>query len=153
MVAIPWMPGRIRQANPIRISSQPRMKMATRARKGRRGRGGISPAGSSSIRATISRVDKQDQRGPELISAIETKSQYVDRTRETMTNVREKEQFLRFLRGRGQRVTGERLALFDEIFSQHGHIDAEELLRAMKARGLKISRATVYRNLDLLWES
>lgn len=70
-----------------------------------------------------------------------------------MANVREKEQFLRFLRGRGQRVTGERLALFDEIFSQHGHIDAEELLTAMKARGLKISRATVYRNLDLLVES
>ena len=69
-----------------------------------------------------------------------------------MANAREKEQFLQFLRGRGQRVTGERLALFDEIFSQHGHIDAEELLGAMKARGLKISRATVYRNLDLLVE-
>ncbi len=70
-----------------------------------------------------------------------------------MANAREKEQFLQYLRGRGQRVTGERLALFDEIFSQHGHIDAEELLAAMKARGLKISRATVYRNLDLLVES
>ena len=70
-----------------------------------------------------------------------------------MANVREKEQFLGFLRGRGQRVTGERLALFEEIFSQHGHIDAEELLDAMRGRGLKISRATVYRNLDLLVES
>jgi Fur family transcriptional regulator, ferric uptake regulator len=70
-----------------------------------------------------------------------------------MASVREKEQFLQFLRGRGQRVTGERLALFDEVFSQHGHIDAEELLGAMKVRGLKISRATVYRNLDLLVES
>jgi Fur family transcriptional regulator, ferric uptake regulator len=70
-----------------------------------------------------------------------------------MTNVREKEQFLRFLRDRGQRVTGERLALFDEIFSHHDHIDAEALLEAMKTRGLKISRATVYRNLDLLVES
>jgi len=70
-----------------------------------------------------------------------------------MANVREKEQFLQFLRDRGQRVTGERLALFEEIFSQHGHIDAEELLGAMQARGLKISRATVYRNLDLLVES
>ncbi|HEY0781641.1 MAG TPA: Fur family transcriptional regulator [Thermoanaerobaculia bacterium] len=69
-----------------------------------------------------------------------------------MSDVREKEQFLRFLRGRGQRVTGERLALFDEVFSQHGHIDAEALLRAMQTRGLKISRATVYRNLDLLVE-
>lgn len=70
-----------------------------------------------------------------------------------MANIREKEQFLRFLRDRGQRVTGERLALFDEIFSHHDHIDAEALLEAMKARGLKISRATVYRNLDLLVES
>lgn len=70
-----------------------------------------------------------------------------------MSNVREKEQFLQFLRSRGQRVTGERLALFEEIFSLHGHIDAEELFGVMKARGLKISRATVYRNLDLLVES
>jgi Fur family ferric uptake transcriptional regulator len=69
-----------------------------------------------------------------------------------MAEAREKEQFLRFLRGRGHRVTSERLALFDEIFSQHGHIDAEELLAGAKARGLKISRATVYRNLDLLVE-
>lgn len=69
-----------------------------------------------------------------------------------MADAREKQQFLQFLRSRGQRVTGERLALFDEVFSQHGHIDAEALLGSMKARGLKISRATVYRNLDLLVE-
>ena len=50
-------------------------------------------------------------------------------------------------------MTGERRALFDEIFAQHRHIDAEDLLADMKARGLKISRATVYRNLDLLVES
>lgn len=69
-----------------------------------------------------------------------------------MADAREKQQFLQFLRSRGQRVTGERLALFDEVFSQHGHIDAEALLGSMKQRGLKISRATVYRNLDLLVE-
>lgn len=69
-----------------------------------------------------------------------------------MSNARERERFLQFLRSRGHRVTQERLALFEEIFSQHKHIDAEELLGAMKARGLKISRATVYRNLDLLVE-
>jgi Fur family ferric uptake transcriptional regulator len=69
-----------------------------------------------------------------------------------MSDPRERERFLQFLRSRGHRVTAERLALFDEIFSQHGHIDAEELLAAMKARSLKISRATVYRNLDLLVE-
>jgi Fur family ferric uptake transcriptional regulator len=69
-----------------------------------------------------------------------------------MAEIREKQQFLAWLRGRGQRVTVERLALLEEIFSQHGHIDAEELLAALQARGSKISRATVYRNLDLLVE-
>jgi Fur family ferric uptake transcriptional regulator len=69
-----------------------------------------------------------------------------------MFDARERERFLQFLRSRGLRVTQERLALFEEIFAQHRHIDAEELLAAMKACGLKISRATVYRNLDLLVE-
>lgn len=69
-----------------------------------------------------------------------------------MSNARERERFLQFLRDRGHRVTQERLALFEEIFAQHKHIDAEELLATIKSRGLKISRATVYRNLDLLVE-
>jgi Fur family ferric uptake transcriptional regulator len=67
-----------------------------------------------------------------------------------MPDARERDRFLQFLRSRGLRVTQERLALFEEIFAQHKHIDAEELLAAMKTRDLKISRATVYRNLDLL---
>jgi Fur family ferric uptake transcriptional regulator len=67
-----------------------------------------------------------------------------------MPDAREHDRFLQFLRSKGLRVTQERLRLFDEIFAQHKHIDAEELLATMKGRGLKISRATVYRNLDLL---
>jgi Fur family ferric uptake transcriptional regulator len=67
-----------------------------------------------------------------------------------MEGQREKQQFLRFLKDRRQRVTAERLALLDEVFRQHKHIDAEELLAAVHDRGLKISRATVYRNLELL---
>jgi Fur family transcriptional regulator, ferric uptake regulator len=67
-----------------------------------------------------------------------------------MPDARERDRFLQFLRSRGLRVTQERLVLFEEIFAQHKHIDAEELLAAMKTRDLKISRATVYRNLDLL---
>ncbi len=67
-----------------------------------------------------------------------------------MAEMREKERFLSFLRERRQRVTAERLALLDEMFRQHGHLDAEQLLSAVLERGLKISRATVYRNLDLL---
>jgi Fur family ferric uptake transcriptional regulator len=67
-----------------------------------------------------------------------------------MADRREKELFVRFLRERRQRVTAERLALLDEVFRQHGHIDAEQLLTAARQRGMKISRATVYRNLELL---
>lgn len=69
-----------------------------------------------------------------------------------MVEPREKRQFLDFIREQGMRVTRERLVLFDEIFDRHGHIDAEDLLAGMQSRGVKISRATVYRNLDLLVE-
>lgn len=64
----------------------------------------------------------------------------------------ELDQFLAALRRRGHRVTPERLALFREVYAQHSHIDAEALLREMRARGVKISRATLYRNLELLAE-
>lgn len=60
--------------------------------------------------------------------------------------------FVSFLRGRGMRVTPERRALFREIFRQHRHLDADQLLEVMRERGRKISRATIYRNLDLLVE-
>ena len=64
----------------------------------------------------------------------------------------ELDEFLDQLRAKGHRVTAERLHLFREIYSQHGHIDAEALLTSIQERGLKISRATLYRNLDLLAE-
>ena len=67
-----------------------------------------------------------------------------------MTPMREEEQFLEFLRSRGLRATAERRALIREIFAQHGHIDADSILAAVHRRGLTISRATVYRNLELL---
>lgn len=67
-----------------------------------------------------------------------------------MRSHREEEIFLRYLRFRGLRVTPERRALLGAIFAQHGHIDADQVLAAVRAAGGKISRATVYRNLDLL---
>lgn len=62
----------------------------------------------------------------------------------------ELDQFLEVLRQQGHRVTAERLQLFREIYAQHIHIDADALLLAMKEHGTKISRATIYRNLDLM---
>jgi Fur family ferric uptake transcriptional regulator len=67
-----------------------------------------------------------------------------------MPALREEEQFLAFLRARGLRATAERRALIREIFAQHGHFDADSILAAVLRRGFTISRATVYRNLELL---
>jgi Fur family ferric uptake transcriptional regulator len=65
----------------------------------------------------------------------------------------ERSQFIDFIRSRGMRVTPERMALLEEIYRQHGHIDAEQILDGLRAAGEKVSRATVYRNLDLLVEA
>ena len=65
---------------------------------------------------------------------------------------RERQIFIDTLRSQRMRVTPERLALLDELFSQHGHLDAEQLFERMRSHGHKISRATVYRNLELLVE-
>lgn len=67
-----------------------------------------------------------------------------------MAHQTEREIFRDYIRRQGGRVTPERLRLFDEIFSQHGHIDADRLYRSIRRQGRKISRATVYRNLELL---
>ena len=64
----------------------------------------------------------------------------------------ERDQFIQILRQKGYRVTPERLALFREVYSQHGHIDADALLDSIQRQGLKVSRATLYRNLDLMAE-
>lgn len=68
------------------------------------------------------------------------------------TAERERRLFVEGMRDRGLRVTPERMALFDEIYAQHGHIDADTLWRGLERRGAKVSRATVYRGLELLVE-
>jgi Fur family ferric uptake transcriptional regulator len=69
------------------------------------------------------------------------------------TMQRELEVFRTYVRRRGMRMTPERMALFEEIFSRHEHVDADRLHAEMERNGRKISRASVYRNLDLLAES
>jgi Fur family ferric uptake transcriptional regulator len=65
----------------------------------------------------------------------------------------ERKRFVEYLHGLGLRLTREREALFEEVFAQHGHLDAEELLASLRRQGSRISRATVYRNLALLERS
>src|SRR5437764_13611000 len=58
-----------------------------------------------------------------------------------------------FLQQQGLKLTSEREALLREIFSIHYHFEADELLFKMKQANTKISRATVYRTLELLVKS
>ncbi|HEX8620006.1 MAG TPA: Fur family transcriptional regulator [Thermoanaerobaculia bacterium] len=66
---------------------------------------------------------------------------------------REVTRFQEFLQEQGLKLTSERIALVREIFSIHYHFEADELLFKMKEKAVKISRATVYRTLELLVKS
>lgn len=65
----------------------------------------------------------------------------------------ELKRFNTFLQTQSQRLTREREALVREIFATHYHFEADELLFKMKEKSLKISRATIYRTLELLVKS
>jgi Fur family ferric uptake transcriptional regulator len=66
---------------------------------------------------------------------------------------RELARFQDFLQQQGLKLTSERTALVREIFATHYHFEADELLFKMKEKNVKISRATVYRTLELLVKS
>jgi Fur family transcriptional regulator, ferric uptake regulator len=66
---------------------------------------------------------------------------------------REITRFQEFLQKQGLKLTSERIGLVREIFSTHYHFEADELLGKMKDKDVKISRATVYRTLELLVKS
>lgn len=64
----------------------------------------------------------------------------------------QKETFLHFLAHKKLKLTRQRLAVVDEIFSDNGHFDAEELVERLRNKRAHVSRATVYRTLELLQE-
>ena len=70
-----------------------------------------------------------------------------------MKNDRERDIFRKYLERRGFKLTAERQALFDELFARHEHFEADELLVRLRAKHKKISRATIYRTLELLVDS
>jgi len=56
----------------------------------------------------------------------------------------------RFLKERHYRITSERFIVLDAVLSTEGHFDADKLYLKLKNEGAKISRATVYKTLDIL---
>ena len=62
----------------------------------------------------------------------------------------EKKIFRSFLKDRGQKLTKAREAILQKIFSYNGHFDPESLYLRIRKSGLRASRASVYRTLNLL---
>ena len=62
----------------------------------------------------------------------------------------EQTRFETFLRSRQLKLTGERRALLSAVLTWGRHFDADTLHLALKQKGENVSRATVYRTLDLL---
>jgi Fur family transcriptional regulator, ferric uptake regulator len=64
-----------------------------------------------------------------------------------------KGKFLAFIESKGLRLTTQRMAIIDTVFSTEEHFTAEQLLDWSRERDRSVSRATVYRTLPLLTES
>jgi len=60
------------------------------------------------------------------------------------------ESFRNILRKEGLNVTPQRIAVLDEIIKDKGHRESEEIYVALKKRGQHVSRATIYRTMDIL---
>lgn len=67
----------------------------------------------------------------------------------TNVSLSPQERFEEYLQTRGLRQTNQRKFLLDEIFSEHEHFDADELIDRLPNRGSKnyVSSATIYRTL------
>jgi Fur family ferric uptake transcriptional regulator len=61
--------------------------------------------------------------------------------------------FQEFIRKRGLRRTLEREQVLQEIFEIHGHFDVDELYLKLKQKGVKVSKASIYRALPLFREA
>lgn len=71
-----------------------------------------------------------------------------------MTDIKKAQKiFVEFLSRNNFKVTYERKKILDEIFKIQDHFDAEGLYLKFKNEDINISRATIYRTLDLLVES
>ena len=64
----------------------------------------------------------------------------------------EKSYFANFLEAKKLKLTRQREAVFNEIFSNPGHFEAEDLVHRLKTIHTRVSRATIYRTLELLQE-
>lgn len=63
------------------------------------------------------------------------------------------ERYREYLKRKRLLFTRERIAILEEVMARHDHFSVEELHDSLKAGKKKVSRATLYRNLDSLKEA
>src|SRR5690606_39732475 len=61
--------------------------------------------------------------------------------------------FRRYLRDQGLPVTQQREAIAEVVFSSPEHLSVEEIETALRERGERIGKATIYRTLEMLVKS
>lgn len=62
------------------------------------------------------------------------------------------EMFEQFLEEHCMKITQQRREVYAEILAMEGHFDVDSLLMRLKQKGCRISKATIYRTLQLLME-
>ena len=60
------------------------------------------------------------------------------------------EDFKKILRKEDLKITHQRISVLKEILKDDGHRECEEIYLSIKSHGVSVSRATVYRTLDIL---
>ncbi len=65
----------------------------------------------------------------------------------------ERAHFFKCLSARNLKLTRQRKAVVEEILNHNGHFEADEIVLLLKEKRIRVSRATVYRTLELLMES
>ena len=59
-------------------------------------------------------------------------------------------QFKDALKNENLKFTNQRFSIFEFLFSNKGHFECDEIIKKLNNQKIKVSRATVYRTLDLL---
>lgn len=63
-----------------------------------------------------------------------------------------KKVFIQYLKDNAHRITNERFLILDAALNIEGHFDADELYLKLKNDYINVSRATVYKTLELMSE-
>lgn len=67
--------------------------------------------------------------------------------------IAEQQKFADHLQTRGLRPSSGRMKVFNVVMKTHGHFAPEEIVKACREKGIKVSRATIYRSIHELLES